>query len=345
MFICFIFIINGQQATTKESQFLKDLYLQDYFSRGSTRDKETITNDEAIKTRENQNRKTNANSEANDNFWNQLEFGDYLSGDKQILAGQIDEVDHGRDRTQLGARRNKGTSDKGRIQYQENAFTDSGNNYEDANENVKQNKKKFAGTLATAANLKGESSKDVLSKQHGTKNSYGSSNDNSPLLQSSLLSDYGSRDRYAFDDNFGSRIDFEDSNESFQGQKSGKKISNYDKTGTGKKLDHIYDKETWDNSELIYDNDKVYQRLKSTKLLGLSNQDVANKYGNNNQGEDHSRSSNSNDVGSSNSQQEGYKNRKHEKDFNQNYESGNKVVGKKDAGYSSKLEAKPSNYQ
>ena len=334
--------VNGQQATSNNKNNLQDLYLQDSFSKGNTKGKEIIKEDEGIKTRENQNRLSNSNDDSTDNFWNQLNFGDFLLGDQKVLKGQVDEIDTGRERTQLGQRRNIGTSDKGRIQYQENAFTDSGNNYEDLNENVKTNKNKFAGRLENTANIKGVAEKDKRIQQQNQQQIPSSAS-------SSLLNDYGARERYSVDNNFGNFLDFEDSSENFQGSKSGKKISNFDKTGNGKKLDHIYDKQTWDNSELVYDNDKIYQKLKSTKLLGLSNEDVQNKYGNQNQGEDHSRNSNSNDVGSSNSQKEGYQKKSSEKEFNQNSDSGTKIVGQKSSDYNSNLEAKPSflvnNYQ
>jgi hypothetical protein len=340
-FILFLFysLVISQGINSKNQNNLQNLYQQDSFSNGFIRARDVISDDEAIRSRDNQNRNRNAGKSSSDNFWDSMNFGDISVGNQNRFQGQIDELDSGRQHIQLGQRTNKGNQDKGRLTYQETELTDKGNNLEDFKENTKNNNNRYTGRLGNTASLTGIGSREVANKQSQQQSAPSSKN---PLLQSSLLNDYGARDKYAFDDNFGSFLAFEDSNENFSGSRSGRKQSDYDKTAKGKKLDHIYDKTNWDNSELVYDNDKYYQKLKSTKLQALGNEDVANKYGNQIRGDDHTTDGYASDIGNSNSEKEGFQTRNQQNEYDEQSQSKSSTKDQQKVASNNDVSATPS---
>jgi hypothetical protein len=340
LFIFLLFsVVISQGVNSKNQNNLQKLFQQDSFSNGFVRARDVISEDEAIRSRDNQDRNRNAGKSSSDNFWDSMNFGDFSVGNQNRYQGQIDEIETGRQHVQLGQRTNKGNQDKGRLRYEEMELTDKGNNLENFNENTKNNNNRFAGRLGNTASLTGIGSREVANKQSQQQSAPSSKN---PLLQSSLLNDYGARDKYAYDDNFGSFLEFEDSNENFSGSRSGRKQSDYDKTAKGKKLDHIYDKTNWDNSELVYDNDKYYQKLKSKKLQALENGDVANKYGNQNRGNDHRLDNYASDVGNSNSEKEGYQTRNQQNDYDEQSQSKSSTKDQQKVASNADVSAIPS---
>lgn len=174
---------------------------------------------------------------------------DLFSRGNAMKAGKLSEIEKGREKERLAKITQKGARDKGRIRYEENQGRDRGTNEEDNDEMFKNKKLKSAGkslnqikTRATADKKSKAPTKSIIPSQYSNRLGF--------------AQDLGNLNMY------GTSLD------EAEGRKKGRKASTYDKQNKGKKLDHIYDKQNWDNTALLYEGDKVYKKVKKADVKG-----------------------------------------------------------------------------
>jgi hypothetical protein len=182
----------------------------------------------------------------------------------QTIGDQgLSEVELAKERVRLAKKQRQGTRDRGHIIASENEAKDKGNSSQDEKETFQNKRLKNASKSLMNAQQKGNAAKKSTHRQ-------GSGGIGIEPIEGMDQQQIG------FGNSLGNLAMDSNSLDTNQGTRQGRKTAAYDKSNKGKKLDHIYDNQTWNDSTLLYSGDKTYKKIKGARAkvnVGGKNRD------------------------------------------------------------------------